>query len=54
MDKIETVQIHFLSEVLDCCYPEISLPRQHDVTTSPLYLLSKNIEDKFATYTRFL
>ena len=54
IDKIETVQIHFLSEVLDCCYLEISLPRQHDVTTSPLYLLSENIEDKFETCTRFL
>ena len=39
INKIETVRIHFLSEVLDCCHPEILLPWQHDVTTSPLYLL---------------
>ena len=54
IDKIETVRIHFLSEVLDCCHPEILLPWQHDVMTSPLYLLSENIEDKFETCTRFL
>ena len=35
--KFETVRIHFLSDVLICCHPEILLPRQRDVTTS-LYL----------------
>ena len=54
IDNIETVLIHFLSEVLDCCHPEILQPQQHDVMTSPLYLLSENIEDKFETCTRFL
>ena len=41
LDKIdevfsETVQIHFLSDVLVCCHPEILLPWQRDVTISPL------------------
>ena len=31
--KFETTQIHFLSDV----YPDILLPWQRDVTTSPLY-----------------
>ena len=35
--KFETVRIHFLSDVLICCHPEILLPWQRDVTTSPLY-----------------
>ena len=35
--KFETVQIHFLSNVLICCHPEILLPWQRDVTNSPLY-----------------
>ena len=35
--KFETVQIHFLRDVLICCQPEILLPWQWDVTTSPLY-----------------
>ena len=29
--KFETVQIHFLRDVLVCCHPEILLPRQRDV-----------------------
>ena len=37
--KFETVRIHFLSDVLVCCHPEILLPSQRDVTTSPLYCL---------------
>ena len=37
--KFETVRIHFLSDVLICCHPEILLPWQRDVTTSPLYYL---------------
>ena len=32
--KFETAQIHFLSDV----YPDILLPWQRDVTTSPLLL----------------
>ena len=35
--KFETVLIHFLSDVLVCCHPEILLPWQRDVTTSPLH-----------------
>ena len=35
--KFETVRIHFLSDVLVSCHPEILLPWQRDVTTSPLY-----------------
>ena len=35
--KFETVRIHFLSDVLVCCHPQILLPWQRDVTTSPLY-----------------
>jgi len=35
--KFETMRIHFLSDVLICCHPEILLPWQRDVTTSPLY-----------------
>ena len=34
--KFETVRIH-LSEFSVCCLPEILLPSEHDVTTSPLY-----------------
>ena len=35
--KFETAQIHCLIEVSVCCRPEILLPWQCDVTTSPLY-----------------
>ena len=35
--KFETMLIHFLSDVLVCCHPEILLPWQRDATTSPLY-----------------
>ena len=35
--KFETVRIHFLSDVLVCCHPQILLTWQRDVTTSPLY-----------------
>ena len=35
--KSETVQIHFLSDVLIFCHPEILLPWQRHVTYSPLY-----------------
>ena len=35
--KFETVQIHILSDVLAGCHPEMLLPWQRDVTTSPLY-----------------
>ena len=34
--KFETVRIHFLSDFLVCCHPEILLPLQRDVRTSPL------------------
>ena len=40
--NFETVQIHFLSEVLVCCHPEILLLRQRNVTTSPLYYQKSN------------
>ena len=35
--KFKTVQIHFLSDISVYCHPEILLPKQRDVTTSPLY-----------------
>ena len=35
--KFETVRIHFLGDVLICRHPDILLPWQRDVTTSPLY-----------------
>ena len=35
--KFETVRINLLSDVMVCCHPEILLPWQRDVTTSPLY-----------------
>ena len=35
--KFVTVWIHFLGTFLVCCHPEILLPWQRDVTTSPLY-----------------
>ena len=35
--KIETLWIHFLSELSVCCHPEILLPCQRDKTTSLLY-----------------
>ena len=35
--EFETVQIHFLSDVLGCWHPAILLSWQRDVTTSPLY-----------------
>ena len=37
--KFETVQIYFLSKFSLCCHLKIWLPRQGDVTTSPLYSL---------------
>ena len=33
--KFKTVRIHFISDVFGCCHPEILLPWQCDVTTSP-------------------
>ena len=36
--NFETMQIHFVSELPVCCHPEILLPWQRDVTTSPLSL----------------
>ena len=36
--KFETERIHFLSDVLICCHPQILLPWQRDVTTCPLYV----------------
>ena len=36
--KFERERIHFLSDVLICCHPEILLPWQRDMTTNPLYL----------------
>ena len=35
--KFEIVRIHFSVTFSVCCHPEILLPRQRDVTTSPLY-----------------
>ena len=35
--KIETLWIHFLSELSVCCHPEILPPCQRDKTTSRLY-----------------
>ena len=32
--KFETARIHFLSDVLVCCHPEILIPWQRDATTS--------------------
>ena len=37
IDEVETVRIHFLSDVLICCHPKILLSWQRDVTTFPLY-----------------
>ena len=33
--NFKTVRIHFISHVFGCCHPEILLPWQCDVTTSP-------------------
>ena len=43
--KFETMQIRFLSGVfgLFSCLPEILLPWQRDVTTSPLYCATLNV-----------
>ena len=35
--KFEKVRIDFKVTLLVCCRPKILLPRQRDVTTSPLY-----------------
>ena len=40
--KFETVRIHFLSDVLICCHPEILLAWQLDVTTSLYSLVFKS------------
>ena len=42
--KFEVVQIDFLRDVLICCHPEILLPWQRDVTTSPLYYIIHWVE----------
>ena len=43
--KFETVQIHFLSDVLAFRHPEILLPWQRDVTTSLISINSeKNLQ----------
>ena len=39
--KFETVRIYFLSEFSVFCHPNILLPWQRDVTTSPLYSLPR-------------
>ena len=33
--NFKTVRIHFISDVFGCCHPEILLPWQCGVTTSP-------------------
>ena len=36
--KFETMRIiYFLSDFSLCCHPNILLPWQHDITTSPLF-----------------
>ena len=45
--KFETVRIHFLSDVLACCHPEILLPRQRDLATL-------SINDKFVGLASFI
>ena len=35
--KFETVLIYFSSDILVCCHPEMLLPWQRNVMTSPLY-----------------
>ena len=45
--KFETVPIHFLSDVLGCCHPEILLPWQRDVATL-------SINDKFVGLASFI
>ena len=39
--KFEIVRIDFKVTLLVCCHPKILLPWQRDVSTSPLYCLSK-------------
>ena len=41
--NFETVQIHFLGKFSVCCHPEILLPWQRDVTTSPYSTTLKNL-----------
>ena len=43
--KFETLQIQFLSEFSVCCDPEILLPWQRDVTSSPLHYLNCSTND---------
>ena len=53
--KFETVLIHFLIDVLVCCHPEILLPWQRDVTTSPLYYNTNyKLQDILYPYNRQL
>ena len=47
--KFEKVQIHFSSDVLVCCHPEILLSWQRDVTTSPLYVVNSSYVQTDAT-----
>ena len=42
--EFETVRIHFLGEFSVCGHPEILLPWERDVTTSPLYYERSNID----------
>ena len=42
--EFETVRCHFLREISVCGHPEILLPWERDVTTSPLYYETSNID----------
>ena len=44
------MQIHSLSEFSVCCHPEILLPWEHDVMTSPLYSGPRLCGRSYSTY----
>jgi len=48
--KFEAVWIHSLSEFSVCCHPEILLPWERDITTSPLYSALRSCGRSYSTY----
>ena len=44
IDEVETVRVHFFSDVFGRYHPEILLPWQRDVTISPFYSLTQLME----------
>ena len=50
INEVQTLQIHFEMTLSVCSHPEILLPWQRDVTTSPLYSLPLTVTTEFVFF----